>query len=400
MNHTENLRIESKKKSQFSLFIIALILTGFNLRIALTSLPPLVGDIERWTGLGAIGAGLLTTLPVLAMGIVAPIVPGLTNRFGRENTIIWSLGMLTLGIGGRFWGDSLTVLYFSTTVAGCGIAVTGAVLPGLIREHFASRAGMMTGLYAGAMALGATIAAGAAVPLRDTFDSWEKSLSVWALPAFVAFLFWIPLSRANKKHQGQQSRISLPWRHPVAWLITGYVTIQSLLFFSQMAWLAPLYVANHFSEKEAGFLFSIYSIAGLVATVLIPTLSDRWKDKRPIMIGSVCCALTGLSLLTFIPATLSWFTVIILGFGQTASFSLGLVLLVAFAPQPRIAGQLTAMAFLVAYIVAAIGPIALGALQEITNGYSVPFTLLLIINAVSLIFAFQLKPGLRVDENQ
>ncbi len=54
------------------LLLFGLVLVALNLRPALSSLSPLLNDVSASLGLSASKAGLLTTLPVLCLGLFAP----------------------------------------------------------------------------------------------------------------------------------------------------------------------------------------------------------------------------------------------------------------------------------------------------------------------------------------
>jgi hypothetical protein len=62
------------------LLVAGLVLVALNLRPALTSVSPVLADIRATLGLSATGAGLLTTLPVLCLGLFAPLAGWLARR--------------------------------------------------------------------------------------------------------------------------------------------------------------------------------------------------------------------------------------------------------------------------------------------------------------------------------
>src|SRR5690606_20212295 len=74
--------------------IVLLVLVGLNLRPALSSLAPLLARVQAETGLSAAAIGALTTLPVLCLGLFAPLAPWLSRRIGIERTL--SLALLLL----------------------------------------------------------------------------------------------------------------------------------------------------------------------------------------------------------------------------------------------------------------------------------------------------------------
>jgi CP family cyanate transporter-like MFS transporter len=378
-------------------FLGALFLVALNLRVALASLPPLVDAIRRDTGLSSFGVGLLTTVPVLCMGALAPFAPRVGRRLGPERAVAAGLAVLAAGLALRQGGGSVPILFGSTLVAGVGIAVVGAVIPGIVRAQAAQRAGAVTGLYATAMAAGATVAAGVAVPLADLMGSWEGSLAVWSALALAALAAWTPVVRAAGPPQRAAGvPVRLPWRDRTAWLVTGFAAIQSLLFFSQLAWIAPAYVDEGWSERSAGWLLSAYGAGGVAATIVAPALSDRVRDRRVLLVAAIALAVAGLALLATAPGWAPWATVPLLGFGQTAAFALGLVLLVVHAGSPGAAAALTGMAFTVAYLVAAVGPALLGLLRDATGAFTTPFLVILALDLLAIGLAIALRPERRV----
>ena len=79
------------------LLLLGLVLVALNLRPALSSMAPLLSQVSDSLGLSAAQAGLLTTLPVLCLGLFAPLAPILARRFGTERVVLGIL--LTLGGG-------------------------------------------------------------------------------------------------------------------------------------------------------------------------------------------------------------------------------------------------------------------------------------------------------------
>ena len=148
------------------LLLLGLVLVALNLRPALSSMAPLLGEVSDKLGLSAAQAGLLTTLPVLCLGLFAPLAPILARRFGTERVVLGIL--LTLG-GGIVLRSCLgeVGLFAGSILAGASIGVIGVLLPGIIKRDFAGHAGTMTGVYTMALCQGAALAAGATEPLSE-----------------------------------------------------------------------------------------------------------------------------------------------------------------------------------------------------------------------------------------
>lgn len=386
------------------LLALTIFLVALNLRTALAALPPLVRMIQDDLGLSGAVAGLLTTLPVLCMGVFAPVAQRLAYRVGREATVAWALVLLLAGQLMRLAGAEVALLMLSTVVVGIGIALAGTVLPGIVKEFFAARSGTMTGVYLLAMMVGASTASALSVPLADAFGAWQESLALWSVLAVVGLAAWLPVVRRVNDHvepapepsaPGARRRGTgpLPWRSATTWLLAGYLALQSFGFYSQIAWISPAYQAHGWSARDAGLLLSLWSIAQLVTGMAGPALADRVRDRRPLVAVAVCCNLLGLAAIVVAPTLAPVLWVLLLAFGQGGGFALGLVKLVDYAPTPAASARLSALVFLVSYSVASLGPFVFGAVHDATAGFTAPFALLLAVAAVQLTLVPRLRPG-------
>ncbi len=119
---------------------VALVAVAANLRIAITSVPPLLDAISTDLGLSHAAAGALTTLPVLCMGVFAPVASRIAHRTGAAGAVLGAVIGILAGTASRFAGDHVVVLYAGTFVCGVGIAVAGTLLPRLVKTYFPARA--------------------------------------------------------------------------------------------------------------------------------------------------------------------------------------------------------------------------------------------------------------------
>src|SRR5215212_7342609 len=145
------------------LLVSGLVLLAANLRPAITSVAPLIGEVRADTGLSNGVAGLLTTLPLLAFGVLSPVAPRLARRFGMERMLMASLLLLAAGILLRSAG-TVAVLYLGTAVVGAAIVVGNVLLPALVKREFPERVGLMTSVYSTALSITGALAAGVSVP--------------------------------------------------------------------------------------------------------------------------------------------------------------------------------------------------------------------------------------------
>ncbi|AXG15315.1 MFS transporter [Intrasporangium calvum] len=377
---------------------VALVAVAANLRTAITSVPPLLDAIAADLGLSHAAAGALTTLPVLCMGLFAPLASAIAHRLGAVAAVLAALGCALAGTLSRWFGDDVVTLYLGTFVAGVGIAVAGTLLPRLVKTFFPPhRAGLVTGLYMFAMMGGAALASGLSAPLADRFGSWQPSLASWSVIVFVGLVAWAPFTvRANPHHTpGEEGRGRLPWRHSTAWVVAAYLALQSWCFYSAVTWLPPTYVELGWDRSSAGYLGAAFSGAQVVSGLLGPLLSDRTHDLRRLLLPAAVLAVAGCLAIWLAPQSAPWLWAVVLGLGQGAAFSVALVLLVRYAGTPEASGRLTGMAFLVSYGVASVGPLAMGLVRDVTGGLSPVWVVLAGLTLAQALVVVRMRPDLR-----
>jgi CP family cyanate transporter-like MFS transporter len=381
--------------------VVALLAVAINLRVTMTSVPPLIDTISADLHLSHAMAGLLTALPVLCMGVFAPLASRLAHRMGAVVAVLCSAVAILLGTIGRGFGGNVLLLYVGTFLAGVGISIAGTLLPQLVKAFFPpERVGLVTGLYMAGMLGGATLASAVAVPLADTLGSWQGSLGSWAVLAAIGVVVWAPFTlRANPHHiRGEAGPEGLPWRSLTAWTVAIYLALQSWCFYSAIAWFAPTYVEHGWSKAGAGFLLAAFTTAQVISGLFGPVISDRVRDMRVLLLVSAGLSIAGCLGVYLAPLAAPWVWAFIIGLGQGSAFSLGLVLLVRYAQTPAASARLSGMGFLVCYSLAAVGPLAMGAIRDRVGTLSLTWVILAGIGIVQSLVALRMRPGLaKVD---
>lgn len=115
-------------RSTHWLLALSLILIACNLRPVFGSLSVVLPEIMRDTGLSATGASVLTTLPILCLGVFSLPTPALSRRFGAERVLLLALLLIAGGTLLRAVG-SIAALFASAVLAGAGIAMGNVLLP-------------------------------------------------------------------------------------------------------------------------------------------------------------------------------------------------------------------------------------------------------------------------------
>ena len=235
----------------------SLVLIALNLRPVFSSVSAVLPEIMRSTGLGAGAAGLLTTLPVLCMGVFAPFAPGLAARLGTERIMLALLVLLGVGTAIRGVG-SVPALLLGATLAGAAIAVGNVLLPGLVKRDFPDRLALMTGLFTMALSAGAAAAAGLTVPLQHLLGgSWPLALAIWVVPVACALALWALQVRrpSDEPRAARVSRAAL-FSNAVAWQVTLFMGLQSAMAYCVFGFLAPILRGRGMTGVEAGVVVS------------------------------------------------------------------------------------------------------------------------------------------------
>jgi CP family cyanate transporter-like MFS transporter len=371
------------------LLAIGMVLLATNLRPAAAAVGPLIDRIRADTGLSATGAGVLTTLPVLCFGALAPLAPALAKRVGERTTAALALALLLVGLLVRLV-PGLGFLFFGTALAGAAIAVGNVLLPVLVRGNFPDRVGLLTGMYTTGLIGFAALAAGVSVPVADAFGGgWRPGLAIWAVPAAVALIVWAPqLTRrraADPSSENHASGIRPLLRDRVAWAVTLFFAIQSAGFYATLAWLPSVFHSHGISTAHAGLLLSLSLVFGLIPALTVPSMATRTRDQRVFVVAFILCIAAGWLGVLLAPTTASYLWVVLLGLGQNAMFPLALTLIVLRGGTVASTSGLSTMVQTVGYLVAAGGPLAIGAVHDIWHSWTPALIVLLALLAPLLV---------------
>lgn len=376
---------------------IGLLMIAVNLRMGVASVGPVLPAIEQDLGIPAAAAGLLTTIPVFAFGAFAFLTPTLTRLIGLHRLLALTMVVVAVGIGIRLL-PSPVALFGGTVLVGAGIAVANVCMPAVIRQDFAHRIGLMMGLYSTSLFLGAAAAAALTVPFMTALDgSWRGALAIWAIPAVLALLVWLPRAMravtASPTTSGtpvdaiveprDEPRMSALLRDPVAWAVTGFMGLQSLSYYAALTWIPTLLQDAGVPVSDAGLLLSYSSLPGIAAALLVPTTMRRLRPSwLPVVLSALLCAAGLIGLLVAPGGAAPWVWMTLLGFGQGAAIALSLTYIVLRAPDARHTAHLSTMAQGVGYLVAGLGPIGLGMLHAAVGGWALPVAALVILLGV------------------
>lgn len=369
------------------LLIAGILLIATTLRVAFTGAAPLLDAIRSEYGLTTAQTGLLTTLPLLAFGLVSPLAAGVARRFGIERSLLLAMILICLGIGLRSL-PFVSLLFIGTAVIGCGIALGNVLLPGLIKRDFSQHVAKMTGAYSLTMGGAAALGSAMVVPLALAGLGWRGALLTLMVFPLLALFVWLPQSRrqATTPLTGSGAIHNRGiWRSALAWQVTLFLGINSLVYYVIIGWLPAILQSIGYSEAQAGSLHGLLQLATAAPGLAIPLILHRLKDQRGIaVLVAMMCAVSALGL-WFLPGQAVMWT-LIFGFGSGATMILGLTFIGLRASSAHQAAALSGMAQAVGYLLAACGPPVMGKIHDASGDWHIPLIAVALISVVMAVF--------------
>lgn len=353
--------------------VIALFVATLNLRPAINSISPLLDTIQGDLGMSAALASLLTSIPVLCMGVFSPFAVKASGRWGIERMIGYSLIVVGIGVSIRLFTQSTFVLLLSALIVGIGIASIGPLTSGFIKKYFPDQVPSMIALYSIAITVGAAVSSMVSIPLEEYYNSWQKAVGGWAVIAFVsAIIWWIilkprsesaPVSEIKKRPQ-----IKLPWGNRNAWILTLSFGLMAMLFYAFTAWLPLMIQEMGYSKSYATLCLTLFVVIQIPISFVLPVLLKHFPSRRVWLVGESLIMIVGLILLmiNFIPMA----SVVFFGVGAGGLFTLNLMLPIDSTNNVNDATSWSAMQQSAGYVIGAVGPILLGWIHDAFNSFT------------------------------
>ncbi len=373
--------------------ILGVVFIASNLRAPLTCMGPVLDQISQEFSLSNSLAGLLTTIPLMCFAFLSAIVPKITRHYSMGSVLLVSLILLSIGLIIRPLSGWIT-LFVGAAIIGAAITVGNVLMPAYIKVNFPKKVGLMTGIYSVSMNLVAALAAGFSIYLGQvTHMGWRGSIGIWAVLGVTSVIIWVPtLKRANKV--SRQSSIIQPedntkiYKSKLAWCVTIFMGLQSLLFYCIAAWLPKVTQGWGMSGVESGWVLSYVQFAQLPMTFLGAIIASKMTNQKPL---AIC---VGLLMITGIGGILIWETTyiivccVLIGLGSGLAFSLCMILFVLRTRNAQQAAKLSAMAQAIGYSIAATGPPVFGGLFDWSGHWRYSFIFLLFASVILLITGY------------
>ena len=359
---------------------VAIVLTGLNLRTAVTSVGPVLREIEHGLGVSSGLAGLVTTMPVLCFAAIGFAGPGLSARFRDSHVLSGALATMAAGLVVRAVAPAFSLFLLGTVLAMVGGALGNVLLPSLVKRYFPTRTGLMVGAYSTAMSVGATVAAVSTAPIAAAAGEggWRWALGIWAIFALLAAGPWLFVRANPGVSRGNHVAVRLrDLRHSrMALALMVFFGVQGLEAYIIIGWSASYLRDAGLTPATAGLLLGLNQVIGIPLSALVPTLTVRPRVQRPLLLGFMACYAIGWIGLWTAPRTAPWLWMIVLSVAM-ACFPMILTLIGLRARTPETTAALSTYVQSWGYLIAAVGPLLVGVLLGATGSYAGMFVLVL-----------------------
>lgn len=367
---------------------LGILFVSFNLRPSITAVGPLIPMIREDLGLSNGWAGFLTTFPLLTFATFSLFSAKLGKLMGNSPAILLGMVLILIGTITRVMGGPL-ILFLGTGLTGIGIVICNVLLIPLIKNRLPSKIGIVTASYTTGMTFLAAVASGVSAPLAIDLDlGWRGSLLFWAVLLLVGIVIWAPQVKfrtAPNQHDLDAPKVNV-WTSKLAWNVSMFMGVQSLLFFTLIAWLPDMLIARGMSAVEAGVLVSLMQIIGLIGSFLAPIVAVKFKDQVGMVriLGSMY--LIGFSSLFIHELWVNYIGLSIVGLGLGSSVSLAYTLVGLRTKLEKTTASLSGMVQSTGYYLAALGPLLFGVTFDIFQEWDFLIYLTLICSVLFIYF--------------
>jgi MFS transporter, CP family, cyanate transporter len=365
---------------------VAIVLTGLNLRTAVTSIGPVLQEIQDGLGISSGLAGLVTTMPVLCFAAIGFAGPGLSARFRDSHVLSGALVTMAAGLVVRAVAPAFWLFLLGTVLAMVGGALGNVLLPSLVKRYFPGRTGLMVGAYSTAMSVGATVAAVSTAPIAAAVgaDGWRWALGIWAVFALLAAVPWLFVRVTPGASRGTHTAVRLRslWHSRMALALMLFFGVQGMEAYIIIGWSAQYLRDAGLTAAAAGLLLGLNQVIGIPLSALVPALTVRPRLQRPLLLGFMACYAVGWVGLWAAPRTLTWLWMAVLSVAM-ACFPMILTLIGLRARTPETTAALSTYIQGWGYLISAVGPLLVGVLLGATSSY-VPMFVLVLVGVVVL----------------
>lgn len=388
------------------LALACLILIACSLRPAASSLGPVLSEVQSAYTLAEWQTGLLTALPGLIFAICGFIAVPLLKKVGLFSSLVMTCVLITVGVGARVLVDSWLSFAGLTVVALAGMSIGNVILPVYVKTRFPNRPNLGATAFTVSLGLGAMFPAFLTAPITGHFDNWRVGLGIWALVPACALVTWVILKLARSvpdldRPEPDTHEAGAPRRHiyvsPKARYMAMFFGLQSANAYVQFGWLPQIYRDAGLDPVLAGLMLTVVTLGGIPGGFLAPQIIMRSILPRFFLVSFSVSAVGGYLGLLLIPSAAPVLWAILLAYGGFA-FPAALALITGRTQAVSVTARTSAFVQSSGYVLAAIGPLAVGGLLGLSGGWSVPLVFMICVAALMGVTGYLAASPGTVDE--
>lgn len=378
------------KNTFLLLFVIAAI--SLNLRLGITSIGPLMDTIRTSLSLSNAEASLLTTVPVLCMGVFASLATVLNKKYGSKFTLILMLSVLGIATALRGFLPGFSTLLITAFLVGLAIAIIGPTMSSVIKQYFPGHAAIAIGISTFFMSMGSAASAALTGIFFEVSRSFMFALAIWSAFALFGVLvvaFFLKTGDNSKLPKQEVSEVTYkfpsPWKQIKPYLFMLFYALQAALYFSTITWLVPMSVENGMTMIQGGMLLSAVMSVQVIFNLLLPIMMEKYPARRN-WIYFILAAGTAATLLFWTgDHTLMWIAAFMMGIPLGGLYSAALMLPLDETLTANGANSWTAMMQTGGCIIGGLFPFVIGFIYDTTENHNYTMSILLVIYLLAFI---------------
>ena len=383
--------------------VIAILLLAINMRAPIIGFGAVAKLVQQDLGLTTKTIGLIGTIPVMAFASSSFVAPMLSRRIGLENTMILATSLLAVGIFLRVVHPQLGFLLAGTVLLSLAISLGNVLIPAVIKKYTPNHIGLVMGSYSMFLSVFAGFASGIAMWLVS-LSNWQFALAVWGWVSVAAGAAWLMVAHLRLRQKisthdaqvinqavaqtGQPSRKSV-WKIPMAWWISAFMGLQSLLYYTLASFLPSLLIDKGLNKAQAGNVGMVFQLVAFPSILLLTKwVSSQWNLRTLALLAAVG-NLVGVFGFGFLPLQgWVWVWSIASGFGCGVIFTLCMMIFTLKSKDSQQAAELSGMAQTVGYSIAITGPIVTGWLKDLSHTWTLSMGFLTILMVLNCVFSW------------
>lgn len=379
-----------------ALIIIAIFVISINMRPAITSIGPMLETIREQLVLTNAQVSLLTSVPVICMGIFAMLAPFLNRSFGLKCTMTVMIILVGTMTALRGFIPGYPVLIGTAFIVGIAIAVMGPLLSAMIKQYFPDRAASVIAIYSFGMGVGSAASAGLTAVFFDTTGSYLFALSIWSVLALVGLVAWFLAMPGQVEVRqldtivvkAERKKVRSPWKSRKAWLFLLFFGLQSSAFFSIITWLAPIATSAGMTLLQAGTLLSVMTTVQIFLNILLPLLMQRFSARKFWLLLMLIAGMTSIILFWTGIHSLMWIGAFIMGIPLGGLFPVALLLPLDETETAEEASAWTAMMQTGGFIMGGILPLLIALVFDWTDNHHYTFVIMMLLYTMMVVLTF------------